>query len=69
MFYEKFATACKRASPRRSPTAAAASVGIAASVVTGWKQGSEPTLESARKAASAVGLSLDELLNIEEDMT
>ena len=69
MFYEKFSAACKRASPKISPTAAAASVGIAASVVTGWKQGSKPTLESARKAAFAVNLSLDELLSIEEDAT
>ena len=60
MFYEKFSAACKRA--RVSPTAAAASAGISASVVTGWKQGSEPTLESARKIAKALGLGMDELL-------
>lgn len=62
MFYEKFSVACKRAGV--SPTAAAASVNISASVVTGWKQGSEPTLETACKAAKALGLSLDELLGV-----
>lgn len=62
MFYEKFSAACKRAGV--SPTAAAASANISASVVTGWKQGSEPTLETACKAAEALGLSLDELLGV-----
>ena len=62
MFYEKFSAACKRAGV--SPTAAAASAHISASVVTGWKQGSEPTLETACKAAEALGLSLDELLGV-----
>lgn len=64
MFYEKFSVACKRA--KISPTAAAASVGIAASVVTGWKQGSEPTLETACKAAKALNMSIDELLREDE---
>ena len=64
MFYEKFSAACKRA--KISPTAAAASVGIAASVVTGWKQGSEPTLENACKAAKALSMSIDELLKEDE---
>lgn len=62
MFYEKFSAACKRAGV--SPTAAAASAKISASVVTGWKQGSEPTLGTACKAAEALGLSLDELLGV-----
>ena len=62
MFYEKFSAACKRA--KISPTAA--SVGIAASVVTGWKQGSEPTLENACKAAKALNMSIDELLREDE---
>lgn len=62
MFYEKFSAACKRAGV--SPTAAAASANISASVVTGWKQGSEPKLETACKAAEALGLSLDELLGV-----
>jgi len=60
VFYEKFSAACRR--KKISPTAAAASVGIAASVVTGWKQGSEPTLETACKAAKSLDMSLDRLL-------
>ena len=63
MFYEKFAAACKFRN--MSPTAAAASAGIAASVVSGWKQGSEPTLKNASEAAKALDLTLDELLGVE----
>ena len=61
-FFERFQELCKQ--KNTSPCAVVTSLGMSKSNVTGWKNGSSPTVETAVKIAKILQVSISDLIQI-----
>lgn len=67
MFYDNYLRLCN--SVRKTPSAVALEIGLTKPSVSRWKSGSMPTDATLQKVADYFGITVDELLGKEKQLT